>query len=178
MGSLALSTALRSAEFQIFLMMPDSTTTVSPVTIVAEDVFIKLVNRVVINNFLKEIDERAEVQPGERDIHLPEFEIAGFKFGIKVRPKESPGHVGIYLHNRNDVDLTASFHIKCLEPHRLENHVIGATQGWGWPKIFSHAKFKTWAEKNKEDSLVILATITLHLTGEKQTELVTNRKRN
>ena len=99
--------------------MSDSTTTNSP-EIVADEVFIKLDNtstpsktvRVVINNFLKEIVESDEVEPEKRFIESPEFEIAGFKFGIKVSPKYSPGHVGIYLYNRNAIDLTATFQLK------------------------------------------------------------------
>ena len=100
-------------------MMSDSTTTDSPETRVADEVFIKLDNtstpsktvRVVINNFLKEIEESDEEQPEERFIESPEFEIAGFKFRMYVYPKKS-GQIGVYLVNENNIDLTVTYHIK------------------------------------------------------------------
>ena len=61
------------------------------------------------------------------------------------------------------------------EEDTLSCDIIEAGDDWGWPKFFSHARFKTWAEKKKEDSLDILVTVTLHLSGEKKTEWVTNR---
>ena len=100
-------------------MSSDSTTTGNTTVSVADEVFIKLDDtnthtktvRVVLNNFLTEIEEDDEDKPMERVIKSPEFEIAGYKLGVVVYPKFTclPGFTGIYLRNKNDVDLTASF---------------------------------------------------------------------
>ena len=99
-------------------MSSDSTTTDDTTVSVADEVFIKLDDtnthtktvRVVLNNFLTEIEEDDEDKPEERVIESPEFEIAGYKLGVDVYPKScEPGFTGIYLRNKNDVDLTASF---------------------------------------------------------------------
>ena len=97
-------------------MSSDSTTTGNTTVSVADEVFIKLddtnthtkTGKVVLANFLNEIKENDEDKPEERCIESPEFEIAGYKLGVVVYPKSKPGFTGIYLSNKNDVDLTAS----------------------------------------------------------------------
>ena len=106
-------------------MSSDSTTTDNTSVSVADEVFIKLDDtnthtktvRVVLNNFLTEIEEDDEDKPEERVIESPEFEIAGYKLRVDVYPKCGPGYTAIILHNMNDVDLTASF---SLEVHFLK----------------------------------------------------------
>ena len=46
-----------------------------------------------------------------------------------------------------------------------------------FPDMMSHEKFKAWAEEKKDDSLDILATVTLHLTNQadKETKWITGR---
>ena len=43
--------------------------------------------------------------------------------------------------------------------------------------MMSHEKFKAWAEEKKDDSLDILATVTLHLTNQadKESKWITGR---
>ena len=115
-------------------MSSDSETTGNTTVSVVEEVVIKTTHtklvRVVLTNFLNEIKENDEDKPEERVIKSPEFEIAGYKLGVDVYPKEKPScklgvdvypkkkpsFAGIYLVNKNDVDLTASF---TLEVHFL-----------------------------------------------------------
>ena len=49
--------------------------------------------------------------------------------------------------------------------------------GLGFLNMMSHEKFKAWAEEKKDDSLDILATVTLHLTNQadKETKWITDR---
>ena len=101
-------------------MSSDSETTGNTTVSVVEEVVIKTTHtktvRVVLTNFLNEIKENDEDKPEERVIKSPEFEIAGYKLGVDVYPKKKPSFAGIYLANKNDVDLTASF---TLEVHFL-----------------------------------------------------------
>ena len=48
---------------------------------------------------------------------------------------------------------------------------------FGTPDVMSHDVFKAWAEEKKDDSLDILATVTLHLTNQadKETKWITGR---
>ena len=39
---------------------------------------------------------------------------------------------------------------------------------WGWPNLISHGKFKSWTLKKNEESLDLLATVTVHLTKEQE----------
>ena len=101
-------------------MSSDSTTTDDTTVSVADEVFIKLDDtsthtktvRVVLHNFLNDIEENDEDRPEERVIESPEFEIAGYKLRVDVYPKSEPGFTGILLINMNDVHLTASLSIE------------------------------------------------------------------
>ena len=63
------------------------------------------------------------------------------------------------------------------ETDEYENTTIKKNEGHGFSNMMSHKKFKAWAEEKKDDSLDILATVTLHLTNQadKETKWITGR---
>ena len=58
-----------------------------------------------------------------------------------------------------------------------EKATIKMNEHYGVSNMMSHEKFKAWAEEKKDDSLDILATVTLHLTNQadKETKWITGR---
>ena len=152
--------------------------------------------RLVLDNFLREIEDNEEDNTKYRVIKSPEFEIAGYKLRVDVYPKCEPGFTGIYLHNKNDVDLTASFSFEVHfqrsifiwiifkiyfqllgETDEIKKATLEKNGDFGTPDVMSHDVFKAWAEEKKDDSLDILATVTLHLTNQadKETKWITGR---
>ena len=63
------------------------------------------------------------------------------------------------------------------ETDEYENTTIKMNEHHGFSNVMSHEKFKAWAEEKKDDSLDILATVTLHLTNQadKETKWITGR---
>ena len=63
------------------------------------------------------------------------------------------------------------------ETAEYEKETLSKNLGRGFPEIMSHDEFKAWAEEKKDDSLDILATVTLHLTNQadKETKWITGR---
>ena len=74
--------------------------------------------------------------------------------------------------------IILDFNFQCLDEKvwSFEEKTLKKENGWlGWKQLISHEEFRSWAEKNEEDSLDMLATVTLHRTGERQDESVTKR---
>ena len=56
------------------------------------------------------------------------------------------------------------------ETQGYEKETLKKNSGRGFLNMMSHDEFKAWAEEKKDDSLDILATVTLHLTNQADNE--------
>ena len=63
------------------------------------------------------------------------------------------------------------------ETDEYEKRTLWKNLGFCFRMFMSHDEFKAWAEDKKDDSLDILATVTLHLTNQadKETKWITGR---
>ena len=63
------------------------------------------------------------------------------------------------------------------ETDGYEKETLKKNVGRGFLNMMLHDEFKDWAEDKKDDSLDILATVTLHLTNQadKETKWITGR---
>ena len=63
------------------------------------------------------------------------------------------------------------------ETEEYEKRTLWKNLGLRFHMLMSHYEFKAWAEKKKDDSLDILATVTLHLTNQadKESKWITGR---
>ena len=63
------------------------------------------------------------------------------------------------------------------ETDGYEKETLKKNSGGGFLNMMSHEKFKAWAEEKKDDSLDILATVSLHLTNQadKESKWITGR---
>ena len=114
---------------------------------------------VAIHGFTKRIDDGVKIISSK-------FKVGDTNFTVQVNPQDpnDSHHIGVYLNNEEEEDVTATFTFKHASgvEDTLENQELEAGNGLGATNFLSHGAYKDWA-KDHGDVFKVDVKITLQV---------------